>query len=582
MKVSRAIAVLVGVIVLALRAECAVADVPNLLVNGDMEAGKIGEKPPAWIHRGFDSAEVYHYDFAFETCAQGRNGTKGARVQQREGLQSAYVEQDPMLTLTLDEDRQYVLSAWVRSDRAQPVRGDVVLMAILPGERVIQARSNIQVRPEWGEVSATLGLPALKGENGTPVKVSVRAIIQFYAPGTYFIDDVRLEGLEGENAAGPGEVLRTDPPGLPCPIGLKGGFVVMKDGALAAFSSVFEMKVSQDGGKSWGKPRALDVPDKVGQVQGVFRTSRGRIVIWTDSWKSPLYAWYSDDEGATWSKRINVGPHGMPLEGMRMIETKSGRLVLPVLDNWTFIGDQKESPQAYGTINGKKVAVEGHGHSAEIERTKVYFSDDQGATWKMSQGDIVIWKDDGYGGIWPADEPNIVELKDGRLMLYFRTTLGRVYASYSADGGEVWTYPEPTELANSISPVCLKRFPETGDLLLIWNNVSADEVRRGFRRGRLCSAVSRDDGKTWEHVKTIDTAGLPPVTQLIAPAAPGLVRAEKDIGELPPVLGLVHYADAFFAGDRVLVKYDKSFRLPEGLRLGTKLLDFPVRWFYED
>ncbi|MFH0966044.1 MAG: exo-alpha-sialidase [Planctomycetota bacterium] len=554
----------------------------NLLVNGDFEQGETGKGPPGWIHRGFDRAEVYHYDFVFETCAEGRNGTKGARVEQREGLVSAYVEQD--LALTLDEDRRYEFSAWVRSERTEAVKGDIVMMVTLPGGRVLQAREKVEVKGEWGEVSAALGLPAWKGEDGTPAKVSMRAIIQFYTRGVYFIDDARLEGREDGSVAGVGEVLRTDPPGLPCPIGLKGGFVVLKDGTLAAFTQAFEMKVSPDGGRSWGEARALDVSEKVNKLQGVFRTSRGRIMIWTDSWKSPLYAWYSDDEGATWSKRINVGPHGMPLEGMRMIETRSGRLALPVLDNWDFFGDleTREEAYAYGTIDGKRVYVEGHGHVMELERTKVYYSDDHGVTWQRNRGDIVIWKDEGYGGTWTADEPNIVELKDGRLMLYFRTVLGRVYASYSPDAGHKWSYPEATELANSISPVCLKRFPETGDLLLIWNNVSADEIRRGFRRGRLCSAVSRDDGKTWEHVKTIDTAGLAPVDHLITPEPPGLVNAEKDLGELPAVLGRVSYADAFFVGDRVLVKYDKGFMRPEGLSLGMKLLEFPVEWFTSD
>ena len=550
----------------------------DLLVNGDAEAGEVGNPPPGWIHRGFDSAEVYHYDFAFETCVEGRNGTKGLRVVQREGLKSAYVEQDP--TVTLDEDALYTLTVWARFDGTREVRADLVMMITVPGKGPLQSRRSVTVGPEWTQCQTTFALPAFNDAEGRPVRAAMRAIIQFYTEGTFFIDDARLERSEGLGVTG--EILRNDPPGLPCPIGLKGGFALKEDGTFLSFKPSFEVVSSTDGGKSWGEAKPLDVPDKVNKLQGVFRTSRGRIIIWTDSWKSPLYSWYSDDEGATWSKRIDMGPHGMPLEGMRMIETKTGRLALPVLDNWTFIGEQKEFPSAYGMIDGKEVAIEGHGHALEIERTKVYTSDDHGVTWKRSQGDIVIWKDDGYGGMWTADEPNIVELKDGRLMLYFRTTLGRVYASYSGNGGEIWSYPEPTELANSISPVCLKRFPKTGDLLLIWNNVSADEIRQGLRRGRLCSAVSRDDGKTWEHVKTIDTAGLSPVDYLITPEPPGLVRAEHNVGELPPVFGRVSYADAFFLDDHVLVKYDKTFTNPPGLSLGNKLLALPVEWFYTD
>ena len=553
----------------------------NLLANADFEAGEVGKKPPGWIHRGFDQAEVYHYDFTFETSAEGRNGTKAIRVEQRKGLISAYVEQGP--TLTLDKDSRYKLSAWVRFGGKRNVKGDLVMMTQLPGGPRLQTRLKVSVGPQWNQVSATIDLPAWKDDDGKPASIAMRVIVQFFTQGVYFIDDVRLERQElPGRVKGLGKALRNDPPGLPCPIGLKGGFVLKDDATLLAFKPSFEVVSSTDGGKTWSKARALDVPDRTRKLQGVFRTSRGRIIIWTDSWKSPLFCWYSDDEGVIWSKRIDMGPHGMPLEGMRMIETKNGRLVLPVLDNWTFIGDQKKYPMAYGAIDGKRVAVEGHGHAMEIERTRVYHSDDHGLTWKRNRGDIVIWKDGGYGGMWTADEPNIVELKDGRLMLHFRTMLGRVYAAYSADGGAMWSFPEPTELANSISPVCLKKFPKTGDLLLIWNNVSADEIRRGFRRGRLCSAVSRDDGRTWEHVKTIDAAGLPPVNHLVKPEPPGLVRADKDVGELPPILGRVSYPDAFFLDDRVLVKYDKAFTNPPGLGLGSKLLEFPVEWFYQD
>jgi len=578
MKVRMTVAVLVCVMALTLPAAWTADDSFNLLENGDAEAGEVGKKPPAWIHSGFDSADVYHYDFPFETCAEGRNGTKGIRVEQREGLVSAYVDQYPQITL--DTDARYTLSVWVRSGAGQSVTGDLVMMAELPGARRLQARQSVSVGAEWGEVSATIDLPAWKGDDGKPARIAMRVIIQFYAQGSYFIDDARLGRAEHAGGArGLGDVLRNDPRGLPCPIGLKGGFVLTEDGTLLVFKQSFEVASSNDGGKSWGEARPLDVPSRINNLQGVFRSSRGRIIIWTDSWKSPLYSWYSDDEGVTWSKRINMGPHGMPLEGMRMIETTTGRLVLPVLDNWQFVGDQ-EREEAFGTIDGKKVQVESHGHNMEIERTRVYYSDDHGITWKRNRGDIVIWKDDGW--ISTADEPNIVELKDGRLMLYFRTMLGRVYASYSANDGHIWSFPEATELANSISPVCLKRFPKTSDLLLIWNNVSADEIRRGFRRGRLCSAISRDDGKTWEHVKTIDTAGIPPVDHLITPEPPGLVRAEKDVGELPAVFGRVGYPDAFFLDGRVLVKYDKAFDNPPGLRLGCKLLDLPEEWFYED
>ena len=72
---------------------------------------------------------------------------------------------------------------------------------------------------------------------------------------------------------------------------------------------------------------------------------------------------------------------------------------------------------------------------------------------------------------------SVLGLKDGRLM-----TSACNRACFSGDGGNTWSYVEPTHVASSYSPAMLRRIPTTGDLLCIWNNVGADEIRNGFRR----------------------------------------------------------------------------------------------------
>jgi len=187
-------------------------------------------------------------------------------------------------------------------------------------------------------------------------------------------------------------------------------------------------------------------------------------------------------------------------------------------------------------------------------------------------------------------EPNVAELKDKRLLMFGRNALGRIFQTTSADRGKTWEYPTPAELPSSLSPCSLKRIPENehtletgraGDLLCVWNNVSRDEIKRGFRRGRLSAAVSKDDGKTLIHARTLDTAGLPAISGIAPASAPGPVRADKDLGELPVPFGAVSYPDVVFVEDTVIVKYYKTYNNPP-FPVGLIMQILPLDWFYED
>ena len=105
----------------------------------------------------------------------------------------------------------------------------------------------------------------------------------------------------------------------------------------------------------------------------------------------------------------------------------------------------------------------------------------------------------------------MVELKDGRLMVFFRTRLGSQYVAHSRDGGETWTRPEPSPLLSPLSPASIERIPKTGHLLAVWNDHSNvdpamradDAAGRGGLRTPLTVAISRDEGKTWINHRNI-------------------------------------------------------------------------------
>ena len=149
--------------------------------------------------------------------------------------------------------------------------------------------------------------------------------------------------------------------------------------------------------------------------------------------------------------------------------------------------------------------------------------------------------------------------------------------------GQRFDNPLPTPLASSYSPCTVARIPKTGDLLIVWNQVSGDEIRAGYRRGRLSSAISKDDGRTWTHYRTIDTAVLPPAGRVEPDTEPQMARGLDYVGVLPEDYGGVDYATISSIDDSVFLFWQRSLvnRRP-GDVIGNRLRVLPLSWFYAD
>jgi sialidase-1 len=229
----------------------------------------------------------------------------------------------------------------------------------------------------------------------------------------------------------------------------------------------------------------------------------------------------SRDEGKTFGPPITITPRQSfwVMNNDRLVQLKSGRLLAPCqrLDKWPVVR-----------------------HSL----TQVLYSDDSGRTWKGS--DLVDIPDNGDG----ADEPGVVELKDSRILMYFRTDLGRIYQSFSSDLGVKWTTPEPMSLAAPVSPAVIKRIPSTGDLLIVWNHTLPH--RRGGHTDRfpLSAAISHDEARTWK-IRDLDT----------------------------DVRFTYGYPSITFFKERALITYWAARDWPWWVSL--KLKSLPVTWFYQ-
>ena len=381
--------------------------------------------------------------------------------------------------------------------------------------------------------------------------------------------------------------------------------VKLKDGRLLLMTGSMDARYSADRGRTWSEssPLIVEAGKKVPPLQfdglSLIRLARGGLAVCYLSRNEmkgiSLLFRKSVDEGKTWSTPVTIcysPPDVQPgyLSGFydQMVQLSTGRLVVPL--RWAFTGEapvQKgESPGGYGVIGGHRFKAEGHGHVPEMDISFVYYSDDEGQTWSRSKGDLMGWTKDGW--LLDCDEPNAAELPDGRLLMFFRGLVGRILVSYSEDQGVTWTLPEPSELASSTSPSRLRRIPGTNDLIAVWNHVSGDEIRRGYRRGRLVSAISSDSGKTWKHFKILEISpGLDKVPDVQPDPEIHFVRGRDELGELPDGFGIYHYPNLVFIDDQAFLmfgvheyklKADKSKlqHLPS-----HRLRVLPKKWFYE-
>lgn len=398
-----------------------------------------------------------------------------------------------------------------------------------------------------------------------------------------------------------------------------------RDGKLECLDNSFNRSVSADGGRTWGKLRPMEVArgHKTGHVaegryaNGWLRLPSGKLGMgWTERGTLPgghewTKLWWrtSDNEGKTWAGDVLINPTGEKGEPYfdTFRVTKNGRLLLPV--RWCFsagMSHYESQPKGAGWWKGTKIDIEGHGHFPEMDITYVYFSDDEGQTWSRCEGEVMGWPYQGWSNYVACDEPNLEQMKDGRLVMLLRTTIGRLLKSVSEDEGVHWSIPEPTPLASSYSPCALKRILQTGDLLCVWNQVSADEIRLGYRRGRLSAAIS-PDGENWNHFRTLEAHGLLAETgkarlrykyagdqivyeqqeigeahRVFPEEKQQLARALSDVGAIHPDFGVTDYPTIAFHGDEVLISYVHLKGLGQDARSSVKLRILPVGWFYRE
>jgi len=308
------------------------------------------------------------------------------------------------------------------------------------------------------------------------------------------------------------------PPGPGNSRNSEGDFVILKDGRILFAYSKFLAGTGADNdqcviaaresldkvGEKWGTDRIVATNEFVagGNVMSVslLRLKDGRLALFHGcKLKTPEGLNYSiklmrtsTDEGKTWgpAKEITAAfPRSYRvLNNARIQRLKSGRILVPLADHG-----------AHGTPDRPY-----SGHA----RMVCLYSDDDGEAWKQST--FVDCSDADRKRKITFQEPGVVELKDGRTLMYFRTNVGRQYYSFSADGGATWGAAEASPLYSPLSPATIHRL-KSGELVCFWNDhENRPDLAKGGPgwasgvRTPLTVGVSTDEGKTWPRRKLLE------------------------------------------------------------------------------
>jgi len=338
------------------------------------------------------------------------------------------------------------------------------------------------------------------------------------------------------------------PPGKGNPRNSEGDFIRLRDGRILLVYTRFTGggsdhaaahlagRVSRDGGLTWSKNDTLVVANE-GKMNvmsvSLLRLADGRIALFylrknsTRDCRPRLRI--SGDEAATWGPPSDViGERDMGyyvLNNDRVVQLRGGRLVVPVARH----------------------AADGFAWNAAAE-VLCWLSDDAGRTWRPSKG---LLNPRGRKDRVLLQEPGVVELRDGRVMMFLRTNRGSQYVCHSRDAGETFSRPRPSNLRSPVSPASIERIPSTGHLLCVWNDHRDVDAAHKGKRTPLRIAVSRDEGTTWTLVRTL----------------------EDDPG------GWYCYTAIAFVGPRVLLAHCAGQRRTGGLNR-TQITAVDLAWLY--
>jgi predicted neuraminidase len=313
-----------------------------------------------------------------------------------------------------------------------------------------------------------------------------------------------------------------------CPRAGEGSAELLKDGSILFVYGAFEgpddyanasivKRISRDGGITWSEPEILQTKVRASDMNvmsaSLLRLHNGDLAFLFLSKHTsrtdcrPMFS-LSSDEGKKWSapREITDVPGYYVVNNDRLVQTSGGRILVPCA--W-YPQDENLRNCLCGII----------------------YSDNNGQNWRRGRGWIRIKPEDTippplasesakkyWNEIRQAghvnQEPGVIELKDGSIMMWVRTGSGYMYAACSQAGGDAWSNFRPVpDIISPCGPQSIKRLPRSNRLICIYNDhsdpafVYDKEPHHGLYwswRTPLAAAGSDDEGKTWQRIGDIE------------------------------------------------------------------------------
>jgi hypothetical protein len=314
-----------------------------------------------------------------------------------------------------------------------------------------------------------------------------------------------------------GKVVLELPPGGNNPRNSEGDFVTLNDGRILFAYSRFTGDVGHDdapsdvvaltssnGGERWGNETVV-VTAKEDNAQNVMsvnlcRMQNGDIGLFycirAKANDVRTFLRRSTDEGKSWGPaKPCIEPAGyFVVNNDRIVQLSSGRWIIPA----AFHRNGYDSYDKNRTVRFDSRGVD------------VFFiSDDDGQTWSEAPTKCALpFNRHAESGL---QEPGILELANGVLWAWARTSLGRQWEMFSFDQGKSWTSPEPSRFTSPCSPLSAKRVPGSGMIVSVWNPIPNYQGREEYSEGAwtggrtpLVLATSSDECNSWSELVVLE------------------------------------------------------------------------------
>ena len=286
---------------------------------------------------------------------------------------------------------------------------------------------------------------------------------------------------------------------------------VMPDGEIRSYGRLYAKSYPSDSGQ------AAYLSSRDAGASWTLHYSHGRMNSCTYFEEKKIYLTvvdtYNDNYGlgqGLWVLRSSVGPDDPSPEFIRISDERYIDSFLPQKSEF--------SDRIWFTTH----KTDRSNIWESVSYTYFFYSDDYGSTWTgvelpPIQGHDVAFPHKGVR--WSkgsGGEANAIELSDGRMMMIIRTPKDCFYLSYSSDGGESWSYPEPSQFYGTNTTAYLLKLSD-GRVLCFWNNTKplpeadheatrppvSDYVKKGISEDVFTNrdvahvAISEDNGKTF-------------------------------------------------------------------------------------